>query len=124
MNDMLIAAKAAKKEIAQLSTEQKNQALHAMADALIKHQEQILSANSLDLEQASATISPVMLDRLRLTSDRIAAMAHGIREVAKLPDPIGRKLDEYIRADNLKISKISCSSHSFLMPFKNSGPAG
>lgn len=108
MNDMLIAAKAAKKEIAQLSTEQKNQALHAMADALIKHQEQILSANSLDLEQASATISPVMLDRLRLTSDRIAAMAHGIREVAKLPDPIGRKLDEYIRTDNLKISKISC----------------
>lgn len=108
MIEMLTAAKAAKNEIAQLSTEQKNRALHAMADALLAHQDQILDANNLDLEQASATISTVMLDRLRLTPERITGMARGIREVAELPDPVGRKLDEYIRKDNLKISKIAC----------------
>ncbi len=107
MNNMLLAAKAAKTEIARLSTQQKNDALCAMADALLKQQDQILAANALDMEQAASTISPVMLDRLRLTKERITGMAQGIREVAALPDPVGHRLDEYIRADGLKISKIS-----------------
>ena len=107
MLNMLSAAKAAKTEIAQLTTQQKNDALLAMANALLSHKDAILAANDLDIEQASATISTVMLDRLRLTEDRIIAMAEGIRQVAKLPDPVGHQLDEYIRADGLRITKVS-----------------
>ena len=107
MLNMLCAAKAAKTEIAQLTTQKKNAALFAMADALLAQKDAILAANSLDLELSSTTISPVMLDRLRLTEDRIAAMADGIRQVAKLSDPVGHQLDEYIREDGLKITKVS-----------------
>ena len=107
MTDMLNAAKAAKPEIARLSTQQKNNALFAMADALLARQAEILTANAADLEQAKDSISTVMLDRLRLTAERIEGMAKGIREVAVLPDPVGRKLGEYVRPDGLKISKVS-----------------
>jgi len=107
MINMLQAAKAAKAEISRLSTPEKNRALFAMADALLAQQEQILAANALDLEQAKNTISPVMQDRLRLTGERIAGMAKGIREVAELPDPVGRELGEYVRPDGLKIRKVS-----------------
>ena len=107
MKEMLTAAKAAKLEISQLTPVQKNAALEAMADALIAHTADILNANALDMEAAKDTISPVMLDRLRLTEDRIAGMAKGIREVAALPDPVGKLLDEYIRPDGLQIRKIS-----------------
>lgn len=108
MLNMLQAAKAAKSEIAQLSTEQKNRALNAMADALVAQKDMILNANSIDLENAKDTISTVMLDRLRLTPERIAGMADGIRQVAKLPDPVGHIMDEYVRDDGLIIRKVSC----------------
>ena len=108
MLDMLQAAKAAKPEISQLTTEQKNAALYAMADALIQHQDAILTANEKDLIDASNSISAVMLDRLRLTKERIEAMAKGLQDVAKLSDPVGHKLDEYVRDDGLKIAKVSC----------------
>ena len=107
MKEMLTAAKAAKFHVAQLTTAQKNAALGAMADALIAHSADILAANALDLEAAQDTISPVMLDRLRLTEERILGMADGIRAVAKLPDPVGKLLDEHIRADGLQIRKVS-----------------
>ena len=99
MKTMLEAAKAAKTEITRLTTEQKNAALNAMADALIANEDKILAANALDLEAARGTVSDVMLDRLQLTSARIAGMAQGIREVAVLPDPVGMVLEEY--KDNL-----------------------
>ena len=105
MKTMLEAAKAAKAEITRLTTEQKNAALNAMADALIAREAEILAANSLDLEAAKGTVSDVMLDRLQLTSARIAGMAQGIREVAALPDPVGMVLEEYQRADGLLIQK-------------------
>lgn len=108
MIDMLNAAKAAKMQIALLSTEQKNKALLAMADALIVQQNAILAANALDMEAAVGSISPVMLDRLRLTPERITGMAEGIRQVAALPDPVGLELDRHIRNDGLKIRKVSC----------------
>lgn len=108
MLNMLCAAKAAKTEISQLTTQQKNEALMAMADALLAQKDAILAANAQDMEQAKGTISPVMLDRLRLTEDRISGMADGIRQVAALPDPVGHQLDEYIREDGLKITKVSC----------------
>ena len=105
MKTMLNAAKAAKTEIARLTTEQKNAALHAMADALIVGEAEILAANAMDLEAAKGTVSDVMLDRLQLTSARIAGMADGIRQVAALPDPVGRILEEYTRSDGLLIRK-------------------
>lgn len=107
MNTMLAAAKAARTQIAGLTTQQKNHALLAMADALVSHQEQILAANALDLEAAKGTVSNVMLDRLLLTSQRIEAMAEGIRQVAQLPDPVGRVLEEHTRSDGLMIRKTS-----------------
>ena len=105
MKTMLENAKAAKAEITRLTTGQKNAALNAMADALIAQEAQILAANALDLEAAKGTVSDVMLDRLQLTSARIAGMAQGIREVAALPEPTGMILEEHTRADGLLIQK-------------------
>ena len=105
MKTMLEAAKAAKTEITRLTSEQKNAALYAMADALVEEEAAILSANAQDLEAARGTVSDVMLDRLLLTSARIAGMAQGIREVAALPDPTGMVLEEHTRADGLLIQK-------------------
>ena len=107
MKTMLTAAKAAKQEIAGLSTERKNDALKAMAQALLDNQEEILCANALDLESAKGSVSDVMLDRLQLTPQRIEAMAKGICEVAALPDPVGRIIEEYTRNDGLLIQKVS-----------------
>ena len=107
MIEMLKAAKAAKSEISALTTEQKNNALLAMADSLITYSQDILDANAQDIARAKDTISPVMLDRLRLNMDRIAGMANGIREVAELADPVGRILDSYTRPDGLLIQKVS-----------------
>ena len=107
MTDMLKAAKAAKVTVSCLSTDQKNAVLEAMADALVKNEAAILAANALDLEKAKGTVSDVMLDRLMLDSKRIAGMAKGIRDVAKLPDPVGLLLDEHTRDDGLNIRKVS-----------------
>ena len=107
MMEMLQNARAVKADIARLSEEQKNNALYAMADALVAATDAILAANALDLNAAKETISSVMLDRLRLSAERIDGMAKGIREVAELPDPVGLLLDEHTRADGLKIQKIS-----------------
>ena len=105
MKTMLENAKAAKTEIARLTSEEKNAALNAMADALLEFEAQILAANALDLAAAKGTVSDVMLDRLQLTPARIAGMAQGIREVAALPDPVGMVLEEHTRADGLLIQK-------------------
>ena len=107
MDKMLLSAKNAKLEVSQLTTQQKNAALEAMADALIRYQEDILAANAQDMENARGIISTVMLDRLALTKERITAMAQGIRDVAKLPDPIGKLLSSTTRADGLLIEKVS-----------------
>ncbi len=106
MINMLKAAKAASLEIAGLTSAQKNAALEAMADAIVQQQDTILSANAQDMEVARATISSVMLDRLKLTSERILAMAKGIRDVALLPDPVHTEIDCYERQDGLRIRKV------------------
>ena len=105
MQTMLALAKAAKLEISRLTTEEKNAALEAMASALIENEADILAANALDMEAAKGVVSDVMLDRLQLTSARIAGMAQGIREVAQLPDPTGRIIEEHTRSDGLLIRK-------------------
>ncbi len=107
MYEMLKKAKTAAKALATLNTEDKNNALRCMAQALIDHQESILSANRQDMEAAKDSISPVMLDRLRLTPDRISGMAKGILDVVALPDPVGHILDTTVRSDGLTIEKTS-----------------
>ena len=104
--ELLIAAKAAAPTLAQTGTEQKNQALQAMAASLEAACEDILAANRLDLEAAQSHISPVMLDRLALSRDRIAGMAEGIRQVAQLPDPVGRVRRQLQRPNGLVIQQV------------------
>ncbi|MFM0794633.1 glutamate-5-semialdehyde dehydrogenase [Streptococcus suis] len=89
------------------TTEQKNQALSAMADQLVAQTEAILAGNATDMENAQGKISQVMQDRLLLTADRIEAMADGIRALIGLPDPVGLILEESTRADGLQIRKKS-----------------
>ena len=106
-HEILTAAKKASKAIALLDTDGKNRAIENMASALEKHTKDILEANALDVKNAEGTISQVMIDRLSLNEDRILAMAKGMREVAALPDPVGKILSSSERADGLKISKVS-----------------
>lgn len=88
-----------------LDTIQKNQALLHMASALEQAASDILAANEQDVQAARGSVSEVMLDRLSLSSQRIAGMAEGIRAVAALPDPVGQVLSETRRADGLRIQK-------------------
>ena len=91
--EILERARAASAELLLLGSEEKNQILLAMADALEASTEEILAANREDLAAAEGSISPVMQDRLRLDANRIRGMAEGIREVVALPDPVGKILD-------------------------------
>ena len=101
-------ARAASRDLARLTTAQKNDCLLAMAEALEKNAPAIKAANDLDLTaSAAAGLSSAMLDRLKLDDKRIAGMAHGLREVASLPDPVGRLLDERLRPNGLKLRKIA-----------------
>ena len=95
--EILINANKYKTFASLLTTEQKNKALCAMADELISSAPAILAANAEDVGAAKGSISEVMTDRLRLTADRIKAMAEGMREVAKLNDPVGRVLENITR---------------------------
>lgn len=103
--EILRAAKAAKGAFAAADTNTRNRALEAMADALLADREAILAANALDLEAAQGSISTVMQDRLRLTDARLEEMAAGVREVAALPDPVGRVLARVERPNGLVIEK-------------------
>jgi len=103
--ELLLKANGAKEAMALAGTEVKDRALLAMADALEARCQDILAANTLDLEGAKGTISDVMLDRLALNPDRVAGMAQGIREVAALPDPVGAVLSRVERPNGLVIEK-------------------
>lgn len=105
--DILRQAKAAVIQLTGLSSQKKNQALLAMADALIAHSDDILQANAQDMAAVEGKISPVMLDRLMLNTQRIEAMAQGIREVVLLPDPVGEELARVERPNGLVIRKLS-----------------
>ena len=101
-------SRGAARELARLTTSEKNDCLLAMADALEQNRDDIRKANTRDLEMAAQmALSSAMLDRLRLDDRRIAAMSQGLREVAALPDPVGRILDERVRPNALKLQKVS-----------------
>jgi glutamate-5-semialdehyde dehydrogenase len=108
MTQLARQAKAASRELAKLTTAEKNAVLLAMADALEDQAEALKQANALDREAAATLrLNSAMLDRLKLDDQRIAGMARGLREVAALPDPVGRILDERVRPNGLKLQKIS-----------------
>ncbi len=103
--EILRNAKAAAGALAALDTETKNAALMKMAEALETHAEEILKANELDLQNAKGKLPDVMLDRLKLNAQRIRGMAQGIRDVAKLPDPIGAVLEQTTLPNGLCVTK-------------------
>jgi glutamate-5-semialdehyde dehydrogenase len=101
-------AKAASRRLAILSSEEKNRCLLAMAEALEAQRDAIKAANDKDMQAAPGYgLTAAMMDRLRLDEKRIASMAKGLREVAALPDPVGRVLDERVRPNGLKLRKVS-----------------
>ena len=108
MTQLARQAKTASRQLAQLTTSQKNACLLAMADALDQNRAAIQEANAGDMEAAAKMgLSAAMLDRLKLDDKRLAAMARGLREVAALPDPVGRILDDRTRPNGLRLQKIS-----------------
>lgn len=108
MTQLAKQAKVASRELAKLTTAEKNAILITMADALEASVAAIKEANALDMDfGAKAGLSSAMLDRLKLDDKRIAGMAKGLREVAALADPVGRVLDERTRPNGLKLKKIS-----------------
>ena len=108
MTQLAKQAKAASRELSRLATGDKNACLLAMAGALEQSEAAIKEANARDMEVgASMGLSAAMLDRLKLDDKRITGMAKGLREVAALPDPVGRLLDERVRPNGLKLRKVS-----------------
>ena len=105
--EIMKRAKAAAPEMAVISEEKKNEALMAMADMLLDAEDAILEANNTDVENSRGIISPVMIDRLTLTPQRIADMAKGIRDVAALPDPVGRVIRSHELPNGLVVKKTS-----------------
>ena len=90
-----------------LRSVEKNKALLAMADALLAHSEEILKANDEDMERARANgMKTSMQDRLRLTKERIAGMAEGLRQVAQLKDPVGEVIGGSTLANGLQMTKV------------------
>ena len=102
------AALAARSVLAAAPRSQKDAALLAAAAALRSHQAELLAANALDMAQAEdKDLSAAMLDRLRLDPSRLEAMAHGLEDIAALPDPVGRILEERRRPNGLSIARIA-----------------
>ena len=104
---ILQEAQTARRALLRTGSKQKGTALHAMADRLWADRDAILAANALDMDAARGHISEVMLDRLALTEERIAAMADGVRQVATLPDPVGRTLRTVERPNGMVIRRVS-----------------
>lgn len=107
MLDIGRRARAAARPLAIASTEAKNQALLAMADALMTAEADILAANAIDLKNAvESGLAASFIDRLTLNSDRIAAIARSMREIAELPDPVGTVITEWDRPNGLHIERV------------------
>ena len=107
LKEMGQRAKKAAQILQNLSTKQKNKALNLMAQALIDHTAEIIAENEIDMQAAHENnIKPAMLDRLKLTPERIQAMAEGLKQVAQLEDPIGEVLGGWVNEAGLKINQV------------------
>ncbi|CDX25374.1 gamma-glutamylphosphate reductase [Mesorhizobium sp. ORS 3324] len=107
MADIGRRARAAARPLAVASTKAKNDALLAMADAILRNEQAILEANAIDMSNgAEAGLSASFMDRLKLTPSRIKAMADGIGEIAALKDPVGDVIAEWDRPNGLHIERV------------------
>ncbi|MFB5675616.1 glutamate-5-semialdehyde dehydrogenase [Paenibacillus terreus] len=107
VKDKASLARATTGALNKLSTQQKNEALLAMADALVQRREELIAANEDDLRRGRANgTSESLLDRLKLTEARIEGIAEGLRQIAALPDPVGDTLEILDRPNGLHIEKI------------------
>ena len=104
-HEILVTTRAAKTTLLTATAQEKNLALLAMADAILENEASILAANDRDMTAARGKLSESMLDRLKLTHQRLDAMADGIRAVAALPDPVGKCLSTNVRPNGLRIEK-------------------
>jgi glutamate-5-semialdehyde dehydrogenase len=106
--DLACRARVASRPLATVPSEHKNRWLLNAADRLEKRTAEILDANAADIAMATqAQLSTANLDRLRLTAERIRAAAEGLREIAALPDPVGRVLESSTRPNGLQVKKVS-----------------
>lgn len=103
--ELLNSTKTAWRDLNRADADTKNEILNAMADALVENTDEIISQNRIDMDNARGKISDVMLDRLMLDEGRIKAMAQGIKDIAKLPDPTGEILTEVTRPNGMTIYK-------------------
>ncbi|MGA3218022.1 MAG: glutamate-5-semialdehyde dehydrogenase [Acidimicrobiales bacterium] len=100
-------AKQASLALALASSRTKDAGLNAAADLLVERSEEILRANASDVGRAGAGgVSPAVIDRLRLSAARVAAMAGGLRQVAGLADPVGEVVEGWVRPNGLRIEKV------------------
>ena len=101
------AARVAARELAPLTRARKDAALHAMADALAARERAVLEANRSDISRAEdAGTSPALIDRLRLTADRIASMVAGLRSLAGLADPVGEVVRGFATPTGVRITQV------------------
>ena len=108
MIEFLENAKKSAEIIATLESKKKKEILYEMADAIDENVDYLIAENKLDMQKAKElNLSSAMVDRLLLDEKRIAAMAHSLREIAMLKEPVGRVLDGWITDDNLRIEKVS-----------------
>lgn len=105
--ELLYEAGQAKNELLLATSEDKNRLLLALSASLRAHKAQILSANEQDLKNAKGAISEVMMDRLRLTDERVEGMAQGIDALIRLPDPVGKTLRRELLANGLEVCRMS-----------------
>lgn len=102
------SAKDASRVLATLSTKEKDEALLSIAKGIEKNKSKILSANLIDIKNAKKNnLSPALIDRLTLTSEQIKNICESLKQLTKLPDPVGRVLSKTTRPNKLRIEKIS-----------------
>ena len=107
VTDICAQAKSAARKLATLDTETKNRALHALADALEERSAEILEANERDMEAGRENgLSASLLDRLQLTEERLATIARDVRDIAKLPDPVGDVVEERTLPNGIRLEKV------------------
>lgn len=106
LTQMGVAAKAASRKLATFTTDDKNRALHAIADELEQQTPAILNRNALDLADGRAKgLSEALLDRLLLNEKRMAGLAHDTRQVAALPDPVGAEIESRLLPNGMRLSR-------------------
>ncbi|MEI5674586.1 MULTISPECIES: glutamate-5-semialdehyde dehydrogenase [unclassified Nocardioides] len=105
--DVAVRARTASHDLALATRARKDAALHGMADALLARETEVLAANAEDVARAEAGGTPAnVVDRLRLTSDRLAGMAQGLRDIAGLPDPVGEVVRGSTLANGLELRQV------------------